>query len=183
MRHNSSAISFQTSRMATSIQKFRLPENNYLYKICGMVWRLESDAEAVTYLRTAETQITGHYAYDLLDKDTIHERQEVTMIENFCKASSLEFPPHSYIEQLATHAHACISTYIKLWRIRDEENKIYIEQCNVPHLLNIQPQKFQRDIIDICNEGLMNWSKIRRKRKQYISIELIGWASGCDNEN
>jgi len=132
MRHNSSLISFQTSRMASSFLKLRLPENNYLYKIVRIVWRLESNAGNFPFPRTTRT--IHQRTTDEFHKYE-HRRQKLTMIEHFCKAPSLEFPPHPYIEQLATHAHACISTYIKLWRIRDNENKIYIEQCNNIELL------------------------------------------------
>jgi len=161
MRHNSSAISFQTSLMAIPFLKLRLPENIYLYKMSERSLRLKRGGDT-SKLTPSRKLITRHYSDD---KYTKRERQKNIMIEDFCKEPSLEFPPHSYIEQLANPAHACISTYIKLWRTRDNKNNVFIEQSNIPCTLNIQPQKFQRDIIDICNEGLCNWTKIRKKRK------------------
>lgn len=179
MRHNSSAISFQTSLMAIPFLKLRLPENIYLYKMSERDLRLESGGDA-SRPPLQQKQITRHYSDE---KFTKRERQNNIMIENFCKQPSLEFPPHPYIEQLANHSHACISTYIKLWRRKDNKNNIFIEQSTIPLSLNIQPQKFQRDIIDICNEGLCNWNKIRKKRKLFLQIELVGWQDVRDDQD
>jgi hypothetical protein len=102
------------------------------------------------------------------------------MIENFNQQTNSKSPPHQYIKQLANKAHASISTFYKLWENMDDKNKLYIEQSDLAHKLNIHSQKFQRDVIDICNEGLCNWTKTKKRRKQYIEIELIGWNESLD---
>lgn len=179
MRHNSSAISFQTSRMANPFLKLRLPENNYLYKMSGRDLRLErwGDASRPPH---QETQITAHYLSEMYTK---RERQNNIMIENFCKDSSLKKPPHAYIRQLANHAHASINTFYKLWEVCDEKNNIFIQQSSIPDSLNIQPQKFQRDIIDICEEKLLSWLRIKKKGKYYYKIELVGWQDVRDDQD
>jgi len=143
-------------------------------------WRLESYAGDIHFPGTTQMRITRLYSDDTFTKQ---ERQQIIMIENFCKEPYQENPPHPYIEQLANHAHACIKTYYKLWRTRDKKNTILILQANLPHTLNIQPQKFIRDVIDICNEGLCSWAKVKKNKKQYIQIELVGWAYGDDNQD
>ncbi len=180
MRHNSSAISFQTSLIAILFLKLRLPENNYLYKMSRRDLRLERGGDTSTFTPSKKTQITAHY---FSEKRTKRERQNSIMIENFCKDPYQENPPHQYVEQLANHAHACIKTYYKLWRNRDKKNTILIQQSNLISSLNIQPQKFIRDIIDICEEGLCSWSKVKKKDKIYIQIELTGWGNVRDDQD
>ena len=99
------------------------------------------------------------------------------MIENLNQDQLEKFPPHPYIEQLSNHAHACIKTYYKLWKERDEKNIVYIDQTTVPTRFNLHTQKFQRDIIDLCEEKLCNWRKTKKKGRYYYQIELVGWAN------
>lgn len=179
MRHNSSAISFQTSLMATSFLKLRLPENIYLYKMSRRDLRIESGGDA-SRPPLQQKQITAHY---LSDKYTKRERQNNIMIENFCKEPSLKKPPHAYIRQLANHAHASINTFYKLWEVCDDKNNIFIQQSNIPDSLNTQSQKFQRDLIDICEEKLLNWARVKKKGKYYYKIELVGWQDVRDDQD
>src|SRR5229473_2299820 len=167
---NSSPISLQISRMATPFQKIRLPKNNYLYKI-ERVFRMRSDkVGGCPHPPYKETQPTGHDELQYKCENDKHGHDN-NMIENFCKAFSQQNPPHEYIKQLANHAHACIKTYYKLWEVCDDKKIIYIGQLEIPNKLNIQPQKFQRDLIDIAEEKLCNWSKVKIKKKKYFKIE------------
>ena len=142
------------------IEKFRL--------------RLESGEGALTALSTRNT----NHALQLHDLIK-HERQKHNMIYDFCKDSISEvnktLPPSPYLKQVANGPHAALSTYIKLWESKNNENNFCVIQDQIPEVLNIKTQKFMADLIDLCNEKLLSWCKKRKNNKVYIQIELVGW--------
>lgn len=101
------------------------------------------------------------------------------MIYDFCKDSISEvnktLPPAPYLKQVANGPHAALSTYIKLWENKDEKNNFYVIQDQIQETLNIKSHKFMHDIIDLCNENLLNWCKKKKDNKIHIEIELVGW--------
>lgn len=87
-------------------------------------------------------------------------------------------PPFLYIERLLHGTNNLISSYIKLWRNKDEKNNILTFMHDVEHQFNIRKRDFMPHIIDLCDHGLLNW----RKEEECIKIEMLGWSSNAENE-
>lgn len=106
------------------------------------------------------------------------------MINNFGKGvlayPDLDYPPGFYLEMLSKYAHSAIQTYIKLWKIKDKENYVYIFKDQILPFLCVEKVKFFADLAKIANEGLINWKEEKKETEDMVRtliiIELTGWS-------
>ena len=88
------------------------------------------------------------------------------MINNFHQdqvaVTEYEYPPGPYIEVLSKKAHSAIGTYIKLWRVKNNKNIIYIYRDEIQSFFMREKEKFMKHLALIGDEGLLNWKEEKK---------------------
>lgn len=100
-------------------------------------------------------------------------------IINFNDISQNDFPPLPYIELVALNIHEALTTYIRLWRLKDKNHKILMPRKNIQQNFLRSIVKFEIDLMKLCAQGLLSFTY---QKKVYV-IELVGWKDGELGEN
>jgi hypothetical protein len=94
------------------------------------------------------------------------------MRENlFVYEKSPPYPPYFYLAQIADHCPKALSTYLDLWRRKDDENKLNISKHDIRNEYLKTLTRFKNDCMLLAKECLINVDE----SPNFLSIELVGW--------
>jgi hypothetical protein len=109
-------------------------------------------------------------------QDKSHSSQPKMKVKSIFDRSDENFPPAAYIEQIALNIPETLTTYIQLWKHKDNTNKLIVKKTDIHQLFLRQYTSFEIDLMKICAQGLLSYSY--NKKNKAFTIELTGW----DNE-
>lgn len=83
----------------------------------------------------------------------------------------LECPPHLYLCQVLEHCPRAGSTYLKIWREKNDENQLILDKENFrqEHLISLT--KFKNDLFYLVKEGLISVEETPTSLK----IDIVAW--------
>jgi hypothetical protein len=84
------------------------------------------------------------------------------------------FPPIPYLEQIALNNPESLTTYIRLWRLKDKEYKVTLKRKEVFLYMICLVQKFEGDVMRLCAQGLLSYTY----KNRVYHLELVGWDNG-----
>jgi hypothetical protein len=90
-----------------------------------------------------------------------------------------DFPPLPYIEQVALNIHEALTTYIRLWRLKDNSHKIILKRKDITRTFLRSIVKFEVDLMKLCAQGLLSFTY----QKRIYVIELTGWNNDESGES
>lgn len=82
-----------------------------------------------------------------------------------------EYPPYPFLEQVANHCHKATAIYLWLWRHKNEENKVTLDNKKIPYLTGHGTAQFNHNLLALAKESLINYDK----KDHLTEIELVGW--------
>lgn len=81
------------------------------------------------------------------------------------------YPPYYYLAQVAEHCPIAVSTYMLLWRERDQKNKVVIDKntIRIDHLITLA--RFRNHLLLLLKEGLISIDETPNR----LHVELVDW--------
>lgn len=80
-------------------------------------------------------------------------------------------PPHLYMAQVLEHCPRAGSTYLKIWREKNKDNRLVIEKKDFRKEQLVSLTVFKNDLISLVREGLISFEET----PDLIYIELVDW--------
>lgn len=65
------------------------------------------------------------------------------------------YPPYEYLTKVLEHCPKAGSTYLKLWKFRDSENKLKFSKEQIRTKFNTSFAKFRHDLWLLVNESII----------------------------
>lgn len=86
-------------------------------------------------------------------------------------ANVFDLPPYPYLAQILSHCPKAASTYISIWRARDENNAITVNKSEIRNSFLITPTRFKNDMLVLVKEGLISVEE----SPKMLQIDVVGW--------
>ncbi len=80
-------------------------------------------------------------------------------------------PPFFYLLHASVYCQKALTTYIKLWKEKNEESKISVHKKLIFEEYGIASRKFHQDLLCLVDQGLANVDETPTK----FNIELTDW--------
>jgi|GEM_PF-5789916 hypothetical protein len=89
----------------------------------------------------------------------------------------LDIPPYPYLSQVLKHCPLAASTYVELWRHKNNKHQVVIDKDNIRNTFLVAPTKFRNDCFSLVNEGLINVDETKTKEGSWYKmlIELVNF--------
>ena len=78
-------------------------------------------------------------------------------------------PPYAYLMQVLNHNPQSASTYVELWRHKDDDSKVVVTQDEIRNRFLNTPTKFRNNLMYLVKEGLVSVDESGDK----MTIELV----------
>ena len=87
-----------------------------------------------------------------------------------------ELPPKFYLKQVAQHCPKSILTYMNLWEVKDEDNRVALLKKDVYSNYLISLTRFRNELMLLVREGLISIDE----SPNMITVEMVGWDEDGD---
>ncbi len=83
-----------------------------------------------------------------------------------------DFPPYILVVLVVNHIPKAASTYLHLWKNKDNNNSVAVNMRNIRKEHCISPAKFNHDVLLLEREGIVH-VRYSHKNKDIMHIEMI----------
>lgn len=87
-----------------------------------------------------------------------------------------QLPPYAYLMQVLNHNPKSASTYIELWRHKDDDSRVTVAEDELRSRFLMTPTKFKNDLMVLVREGLVSVDE----RGNAMTIELVDFDCEMD---
>lgn len=82
---------------------------------------------------------------------------------NLLLIDSMQYPPYSYLVQVAEHCPKAMSTYLTLWREKPNSGSMIYSKSEVGSIMLLSWTRFKNDLRLLAREGILTVEEFPQK--------------------